>query len=886
MRWEDCHFQVARNRRSARLAVAKTLWFAAAVVAGGIISGTPTASGTSDFTVTVTDSGSPAQTATSSESITIGTAPALAVQTSSLPAPTVGQQYQTTVSATGGTAPYTWSVGSGSLPAGLSLDSSTGDLTGTPTASGASTFTIQATDSATSAATATQSFTLNVAAATSALALAAPQLPDGTQGGAYAGALTSTGGQGPLFWTVTSGNLPDGLSLDPGTGQLTGIATGSGTDSFTVQVSDSSNPAPQSATEHVLIKIAPASAPAIMTSSLADGAVNEPYTGALFAKAGVPPYSWLVDSGDLPDGLTLDQDTGTITGTPTAPGTFSFDVTLQDSSTPDAQSASVPLSITIAPAPPPASLTLTDTTTDGTIGAAYNASVLPAGGTGPYTFAVESGSLPDGLTLDGQDGAISGTPTTAGSFSATIQVTDSSAPAPEVATDDLSITIAAPAALSVSTTSLPDGNAGSAYAEPVAAAGGTGADTFAVTNGALPDGLSLDPGSGIITGVPTGTGTSSFTITVTDSSTPNPRTASADLSITTDPALPLSVATASLPDAAQDIGYSDVLAAAGGTAPYTWSVSSGSLPDGLSLDPASGAITGTPTGSGQSTFTVQVTDSSGAGATAMADLTLQVDAAPGLTITTAGLSQAAQGNFYSDSLDTDGGTSPVTWSVTSGSLPDGLSLDPGAGTISGTPTGSGTSHFTVEATDSSTPAPETATAHLSIEVVPQAPAVQPQTISFTAPAPGVVGGSATLSATGGGSGNPVVFTVDTSSGAGVCAVSGSTVRYAATGSCVIDANQAGNSNFTAAPQVQRRITVGKASSSTRLTLTGSPAAYGHEKTVVFTATVRPQFTGTASGTVTIRSGTVTLCAGTLAARAMTCSPRSATALTAGKHSLV
>ena len=360
-----------------------------------------------------------------------------------------------------------------------------------------------------------------------------------------------------MFWTVTSGNLPDGLSLDPGTGQITGVATGSGNDSFTVQVSDSSTPAPQSATEQVSIKIAPASALSIVSSSLADGAENEPYAGALFAKAGVAPYSWQVDSGELPDGLSLDQDTGMITGTPTTAGTFSFDITVEDSSTPNAQSASVPLSITIAPPPPPASLTATDTTTDGTIGAAYNASVLPAGGTGPYTFAVESGSLPDGLSLDSQEGTITGTPTTAGSFSATIQVTDSSSPAPEMASDDVSITIAAPAALSVSTSSLADGNVGAAYAEPVAVTGGTGADTFAVTNGALPDGLSLDQNSGIITGVPTGTGPSSFTVTVTDSSTPTPQTASADLSITTDPALPVSVATASLPDAAQNIGYSE-----------------------------------------------------------------------------------------------------------------------------------------------------------------------------------------------------------------------------------------------------------------------------------------------------------------------------------------
>jgi len=83
----------------------------------------------------------------------------------------------------------------------------------------------------------------------------------------------------------------------------------------------------------------------------------------------------------------------------------------------------------------------------------------------------------------------------------------------------------------------------------------------------------------------------------------------------------------------------------------------------------------------------------------------------------------------------------------------------------------------------------------------------PQSISFTAPASGEVRSSANLWATGGGSGNPVVFSVDPSSGPGVCFVSGTTVTYAIPGSCVIDANQAGNATYAAAPQVQQAITV-------------------------------------------------------------------------------
>ena len=106
--------------------------------------------------------------------------------------------------------------------------------------------------------------------------------------------------------------------------------------------------------------------------------------------------------------------------------------------------------------------------------------------------------------------------------------------------------------------------------------------------------------------------------------------------------------------------------------------------------------------------------------------------------------------------------------------------------------------------------------------VPQAA----QAISFTAPATGVYGGSATLSATGGGSGNPVTFSVDPSSGAGVCTVSGDTVSYTGAGSCVIDANQAGTIDYTAAPQVTQTMTVSPAAQSISFTAPAAGTAGG------------------------------------------------------------
>ncbi len=125
-----------------------------------------------------------------------------------------------------------------------------------------------------------------------------------------------------------------------------------------------------------------------------------------------------------------------------------------------------------------------------------------------------------------------------------------------------------------------------------------------------------------------------------------------------------------------------------------------------------------------------------------------------------------------------------------------------------------------------------------------------QLISFAAPGAGAAGGSASLSATGGGSGNPVVFSVDGASGPGVCHVSGSTVTYAAAGSCVIDANQAGNAKYTAAPQVQRTITVSGLSQSIAFTAPGSGKVGG---SAVLSAT------GGGSGNPVVFSGGSDVC---------------------------
>ena len=185
-------------------------------------------------------------------------------------------------------------------------------------------------------------------------------------------------------------------------------------------------------------------------------------------------------------------------------------------------------------------------------------------------------------------------------------LTDSGGAAP--VSQQFTITVSPPPALSISTTSLAPGTVDAVYAGAVATQGGVAPLAWSVTLGALPPGLVLNPANGKITGIPTTAGTFSFTVQVKDSALPTSQTATQALSIAIATPAPLSITTSSLPAGVTATGYSGTLQATGGVLPYTWSITNGQLPAGLSIN-TSGTITGTPVLAGSSTFTVQVADS-------------------------------------------------------------------------------------------------------------------------------------------------------------------------------------------------------------------------------------------------------------------------------------
>jgi hypothetical protein len=187
------------------------------------------------------------------------------------------------------------------------------------------------------------------AGTTSSLQFSTSSLRAGQVGATYSTMIQATGGTTPYHWTISSGALPAGLTLATTTGTVSGTPRTSGSSTFAAKVTDSTSPTPQTATKSLTITIASASAPVqITTSSLPSGQVAVPYSTALAAIDGIAPYKWTITSGALPAGLTLASG-GTVSGTPTTSGTFSFTAHVADSAS-SPSSASRNLSITTSAA--------------------------------------------------------------------------------------------------------------------------------------------------------------------------------------------------------------------------------------------------------------------------------------------------------------------------------------------------------------------------------------------------------------------------------------------------------------------------------------------------------------------------------------------------------
>lgn len=344
------------------------------------------------------------------------------------------------------------------------------------------------------------------------------------------------------------------------------------------------------------------------TTALDDATPGVSYSVQMVAAGGYTPLTW--SATGLPPGLGIDKQSGLISGSTTVAGKHTVVVTVTDGNTP-----AVPVTRSYTLSVGSISIAITPPLSSWTQGIDYKTApvhnLTAIGGTGSiaWMLVAGSGTLPGGISLS-PSGEFSGVATSNGQYSFTVKATDS---AQQTAQSPFSITINP--SPTIQTSSLSSGVVGVAYSQVLTNLGGTVPFVWSISGG-LPPGLSYSSSTGTISGTPSQAGTFQFPVTVTDSTGAKAtKTLSIAINTTLDIATPTSGSGSPTP-AVTGSAYSFALKAnEGGTVPYTWAVSGGSLPAGIVLDPNTGILSGSPTAPGTSSFVVKVTDLTGASAT-------------------------------------------------------------------------------------------------------------------------------------------------------------------------------------------------------------------------------------------------------------------------------
>ena len=585
---------------------------------------------------------------------------------SPLPNGIVGTTYLFNLSAFG-YLPITWEVLGGDLPPGISMGAN-GTLFGIPTAVGTYSFSVQVSNSYGSEV---RLYTLTVY-----------QLPVITTtilgyarlGRDYSGQLTATGSL-PIIWFIVNGNLPTGLSLNPDTGIISGIPVEGGSFTFTVVAT---NIAGVSAPATFTIE-AGQSLAIITTSPLPNGIVGVAYTPLTFEAEGLDDsfiytWSWAAGAGSsFPPGLTLNANSGVLSGTPSAIGTYNVNVTITGGGT----STTAPFVITVG-APP---VITSSPILGGGIARPYSI-VLQASGTLPITWEMTEGPSPATDISICCEGVVSWLIPVVGVYTFTVVASNMFGDSAPV---QFTLTITTPSIIDVD---LDDGIIGIPYSHTFTAIGAEPLE-WSHTSGSLPPGLYFDPETGTLSGNPTTSGTYNFTIRVDNIG----GYAEEAFSLTV-VARPI-ITTLALNSGNVDAYYSQTLLATG-TTPISWSILTPTgdetgLPPGITLTGAT--ISGMPGVQGIYKFTVCAENITGPDYADTRQFTISIGASGAPVIITNPALYATRGEPYSLTLDATG-DQPITWSLDGGStLPGGLLLSDD--TISGTPAVAGVYSFTI-----------------------------------------------------------------------------------------------------------------------------------------------------------------------------------------------
>lgn len=505
----------------------------------------------------------------------------------------------------------------------------------------------------------------------------------------------------------------------------------------------------------------------------------------------------------LPSGLT--SSGGVISGTPAVNGTFTVTVNLTDSSLgagPYNANGTATLTVGLPPAPVVSSFAISNLAYNTGTATATSFSAAPHATESPTGYQVGASSYGGSVSVN-SSGLMSYTPSVGFRGTDTFNYVATNAGGTSNV-GQVFVTVNDP----VFSVTLPTstGAVGQAYNSGGAAVTMTGGkapyNNFSASG--LPAGLTMSS-SGVISGTPTAASSGTITITATDSSGGNGNytsTASAPLTIAV-PTIVLSPASGALPGGSVGTGYSQSFTASGGTAGYSYAVTQGSLPPDLILS-TGGTLSGTPTGTGTFNFDITATDSSTGGGPYTKTNSYSITITPAaLTINAAAASGLQVGANYSQTNSASGGVAPYVYSLNAGALVPGTSLNTATGVVSGTPTIAGSFAYQIRVTDG-----QTLLALSSIVSVTIAKGNQTVAFATAAPNGAMVGGTYHVTTTASSGLMPTVL-IDASA-ATVCSISGGSVTFLSTGTCVINANQAGDSNWNAASQVQQSFTIGAA----------------------------------------------------------------------------
>jgi len=565
----------------------------------------------------------------------------------------VGVAFTYTITATNSPTDYA----AFALPAGITRSGAV--LSGTPTAAGFYSAQILASN-ATGFASAPLS--IQIAPPLNAPTFTGSGNVPGTAGAAFS--FAPAFGGSPTSFTLV--NLPDGspsvlptgLSLNATTGAITGTTTQTGTFKVAIRAANADG----SLTQVFTLTINPApTAPAIKSATSAIATVGTAFTFNITTDPAATSFS----STALPDGLTLNATTGVITGVPTAPGITN--VTLTAANAAGSSSSSLQITVNSSASAP---VVTSAAVAPGRVGTEFFYTITASNS--PTSFVVTQGTLPAGLSLNAETGLISGLPSVAGQtkvWVAASNVAGGRGPAVEILID-LARALTVPVITSNGTAS---GQVGATFQYQIVA---TNSPT-AYTATTLPDGLTFNTGTGVISGIPTTETAAPFEVTLTAVNADGasaPKTLA--ISIVPAPATPKITSALS---AGGRVGAAFNYQISATETPTSFTTDQ--LPAGLVLNSSTGAISGTPTASGTTSVQVRAANAAGLGQAS----TLVIEIAAPLTapaITSDPTANAKVGAFFSYQIVAT--NTPTGYAVT-GSLPGGLALNSSTGVISGNP---------------------------------------------------------------------------------------------------------------------------------------------------------------------------------------------------------